>query len=203
MADLDKRLVAALVIAVLISFGLGFKYGQYTEGRRSLQASLTSALKQSGDGSTNEPKDIFVYVAGRVENPGVIKLRAGERVFQAVQQAVPMKDADLTGLNLATPVMDGETIIVPKLGDETTAVEGASSVSNDASLNRNGGLVNINRASVEEMDQRLPGIGPALAQRIVNYRREHGGFRSIEELQEVSGIGEKRFMEIKDLICIR
>ncbi|MGE5396245.1 MAG: ComEA family DNA-binding protein, partial [Chitinophagales bacterium] len=63
-------------------------------------------------------------------------------------------------------------------------------------------LVNINTASMQELDDKLPGIGPAYAQRIVDYRQQHGGFKSIEELKEVSGIGEKRFQQMKDMVCL-
>ncbi len=202
MFDIDKRLIAVAAIAVLISFGLGYQYGVYAEGRRTLETSLTSTPEESSSPQINEPKRAYVYVVGEVANPGVLEMQEGDRVFQALEKARPGEEADLTLINLATPVADGDKIVVPKVGEVSQTLMGASGWASGSGLSSSGPL-NINMATVGEMEQRLPGIGPALAQRIVDYRTKNGGFRSIEELKEVSGIGEKRYAEIKDLVCVR
>ncbi|MGQ9757448.1 MAG: helix-hairpin-helix domain-containing protein [Actinomycetota bacterium] len=137
---------------------------------------------------------LTVHVAGAVVNPGVVTLDPGARVMDAVQQAGgPLPEADLDSLNLAQPVSDGQKIIVPRKGEGTVVQDGAAS--------RKGGRVNINTATKEELE-RLPGIGPTLAQRILEYREAHGGFRSVDELRKVSGIGPKKFEELKGLVEI-
>lgn len=137
---------------------------------------------------------LTVHVAGAVVNPGVVTLDPGARVMDAVQQAGgPLPEADLDSLNLAQPVSDGQKITVPRKGEGVGVQDGAAS--------REGGRVNINTATKEELE-RLPGIGPTLAQRILDYREAHGGFRSVDELRKVSGIGPKKFEELKGLVEI-
>ncbi len=197
MFDIERRMLVAVVIALLVSFGLGYQYGVYTEGKRNLQDNLTaSEVQNQKTQAEDERKSIYVYVVGEVMNPGVMELEEGARVFQAVERAKPGENADLSAINLAAPIRDGEKIVVPKAGEPTAGSSSGSAFHGD-------GLLDLNKATVEELDQKLPGIGPALAQRIVDYRERTGGFRAVEELLEVSGIGEKRFAEIKDLVCVR
>jgi competence protein ComEA len=204
MFDFDKRLLMAAIIAVLISFGLGYQYGVYVQEKRCLQASLTNPVMQNpGTSEKDEPQRVYVYVVGEVASPGVLEMQEGDRIFQALEKARPGEDADLTMVNLAAPISDGDTIVVPKVGEEPTPTLSGSSVGYSGQATVSNGPLNINVATVEELDQRLPGIGPALAQRIVDYRQKNGGFKAIEELQEVSGIGEKRYEEIKYLVRVR
>lgn len=142
-----------------------------------------------GSGEAVDAREVVVYVAGEVTSPGVVRLREGSRVIDALEQAGgPTPDADLEALNLAQPLQDGQKIQVPRMGESPSA-KGQGG----------GGKVNINLAGREELE-RLPGIGPTLADRIVAYRESKGGFRSVEELRQVSGIGEKKFAEIRDLV---
>ena len=151
---------------------------------------------QSTQQAKYEPARIYVYVVGEVLNPGVQEMEEGARAYQAVERAKPGENADLSAINLAALVRDGEKIVVPRVGEQTVGTSSSSVFNSD-------GPLDLNAATVEELDQRLPGIGPALAQRIVDYRQRTGGFRAVEELLEVSGIGEKKYAEIKDLVCVR
>lgn len=202
LLDLDKRFLAAAVIAVLISFGLGYQYGLWAENKQTVQTSLAipeqaAAVEQGQDTS----KRVFVYVVGEVSNPGVMEMQEGDRVFQAIEQARPAEQADLAAVNMAAPLVDGEMIVVPKTGEDRPDGElGQAGIVPGGSGK---GLININKATAEEMDRLLPGIGPEMARRIVEYREKNRGFSAIEEIKEVSGIGEKRFEDMKDLICIR
>jgi competence protein ComEA len=140
-----------------------------------------------------EPCELTVYVTGAVLHPGVVRLAEGERVVDAIEEAGgPLPDADLESLNLAQTVQDGQKVMVPKQGQ---GGEGGTGAGTDAE----GGKVSINSAGARELEE-LPGIGPTLAERIIAYREKMGGFKSVEELKQVSGIGEKKFAELEDLI---
>lgn len=141
-----------------------------------------------------EGSRMTVHVAGAVVHPGVVLLDRGARVLDALQQAGgPLPEADLDSLNLAQVVQDGQKIIVPRKGE---VLPGAAD-----STGSGKGRVSINTAEQSELE-RLPGIGPTLAERIIAYRDRNGGFKSVEELKRVSGIGQKKFEEIRDLVEI-
>ncbi len=197
------------VIAALVIFFAGFKYSEYRHARAErddLEAEevIIQQEAQQGSGSPADQESIFVHVTGAVQHPGVYEMKQGERVFQALEKAQPTDEADVNRLNLAELLADGGKIYVPKVGEEIPGeMLGTAVLGYGVSGPGAGGKVNINTASVEELDQRLPGIGPALAQRIVDYRQRNGGFKSPEDIMEVSGIGEKRYEQIKDLITVR
>jgi competence protein ComEA len=147
--------------------------------------------------STQSP--ITVQVAGAVQNPGVFQMTAGARVQDAIMAAGGLTtEAQAETLNLATPLQDGQKIWVPLVGEETPTTIPQPSASGNQSIP---GLVNINTASLEELDG-LPGIGPTRAQDILNYRAANGPFKSIEDINNVPGIGEVIFGQIKDLITV-
>ncbi len=143
---------------------------------------------------SDEPKQLTVHVAGAVNHPGVVCIKEGERVIDAIEEAGgPLPEANLNALNLAQPAQDGQRIIVPRQGE--AAVDSAAG-GEKASVK-----VNINLAGQRELEE-LPGIGPTLAERILSYREKKGGFKSVDELKQVSGIGEKKFEELRDYIEI-
>jgi competence protein ComEA len=151
---------------------------------------------------------LYVHVAGAVRQPGLLHLRDGARVAEAVEQAGgPLPRADLAGVNLAAKLEDGQQVIVPVRGALPGAPAGgvgASGTLPGAAAPASPGSPGVPKLSlttvtVEQLDQ-LDGIGPTLAQRIVEYRTEHGGFRSVGELREVEGIGEKRFEALREAL---
>ena len=152
-------------------------------------------LLPAGEAEGDAPRDLTVYVAGAVAHPGVVLLVEGDRVVDAIEEAGgPLPEADLESLNLAQPVQDGQKILVPRVE------EGGGEESGPAGEPTRG-KVNLNHASRQELEE-LPGIGPTLAERIVAYREKAGCFKSVEELKQVSGIGEKKFAELRDLVEI-
>ncbi|WP_217132026.1 ComEA family DNA-binding protein [Leucobacter chinensis] len=150
-----------------------------------------------GDRSSKgaESASVFVHVLGEVKKPGVIELTSGERVQQAIQAAGGVTDkASLVGVNLAREVIDGEQILVPAEGEQSEQPGSSGAAAPEA-----GGPVNLNSADAAALET-LPRIGPALAARIIEWRDANGGFRSVDDLMNVSGIGPKVFAELRDLV---
>lgn len=152
---------------------------------------------------------IAVHVDGAVKNPGLYSLEAkteGDlRINDVVEAAGGLtSEADVTGINLAAKVEDGQKIHIPKRGETLSSSDGSVSSTNSASSTGSGGqssLVNINTANEQELET-LPGVGVATAKAIVEDRKEHGPFSSIEDLMRVSGIGQKKFDKLKGQICV-
>ena len=152
---------------------------------------------------TATPVLLTVYVSGAVAEPDVYTLPAGSRVKQAIEVAGGFaEDAVEAGVNLAQALVDGQQIYVPGQ-DEVTAPAAAigGSLASASSSTDSAGPVNINRASVEQLST-LPGIGPAIAGRIIEYRESHGGFRVIEDIKQVKGVGDATFEKLRDLITV-
>jgi competence protein ComEA len=140
---------------------------------------------------------VIVDVAGWVRRPGVYAFVAGDRVIDAVERAGgARRGAALSALNLAAPLVDGSQILVPREGATSGSAGGIPGTSGAV-----GGLVNINTASATELEA-LPGIGEVLAATIVAYREEHGPFASVDQLEDVSGIGPSTLDEIRDLVAV-
>jgi competence protein ComEA len=143
---------------------------------------------------------VYVHVAGAVRRPGLVQVPAGSRVAAAVARAGgPSRKADLTGVNLAAQVEDGQQVVVPAAGAMPGAgAAGSAGVAADGAEGA-GVKPSLGSATVEQLDE-IDGIGPTLAERIVEYRTENGGFGSMEELQDVDGIGEKRFETLQEAL---
>jgi competence protein ComEA len=142
----------------------------------------------SGPGGPAGPA-LLVQVAGEVGRPGVYRVPQGARVQDAVQQAGGLtRRADQAGVNLVARVADGQQVIVPRRGSTPVAAGGSGPAG--------GAKVSLGSATPEQLDG-IDGIGPTLARRIVEYRQQHGGFRSVDELRQVDGIGEKRFEALR------
>ncbi len=149
---------------------------------------------------------IKVYVSGAVCSVGIYALHKGDRVGDAISAAGGASpDADLSHINLAAFVSDGQQIAVPFKGSVASGGSQSAPVSAPAATvapSAPAGPVNINTATAAELDKALPGIGPTLAQRIVDYRTAHGPFQRIEDLMKVTGIGLKEFDKIKGLVTV-
>ncbi len=150
------------------------------------------------DGATPGPAPVVevvvLHVFGAVSQPGIVELPLGARVVDAIAAAGgPSDDADLAGVNLARVVVDGEQLRVPRVGEVPVTAPmapGGAGVAGD-------GRVNLNTADAAALET-LPGVGPAIAARIIAWRDENGPFRSVDELTAVSGIGEKTLAGLRD-----
>ena len=140
--------------------------------------------------SESSVEDIYVYICGHVNSPGVVKCLKGTRLYEAVAMAGGADDlADMSAVNLAALVADGEMIYIPAYGEDISVEE------------QKEGIVNINKATESEL-MTLPGIGSSRAADIVRYRTDNGRFQTIEDIMKVSGIKEAAFNKIKNYICV-
>ena len=194
MIDAWKMYVKwAVVIAIItaLSFGIGYNWGLH---RGSGVCLGSSQVKGSPDIATSgvSTSTIAVYVVGEVVRPGVYYLPTGSRIVDAIRLAGGLTaSADMTSINMAMRLSDGMQIYVAPVGGSQGA----------GGLSSGDGKIHINVASADEL-QTLPGIGPVLAKRIIEYRETHGPFQKIEDLLDVSGIGEKRLEQIRPYIAV-
>ena len=155
----------------------------------------TSGQVVASSSARSSGQVVVVDVVGRVRHPGLVRLAAGSRVDDAVRAAGGVKPGtNLSGLNLARVLVDGEQVVV---GIAPRVPPSGSSGSSGAS----GGLINLNTATAGQLDS-LPGIGPVLAQRILDWRTEHGRFVSVDQLRQVSGIGDAKFADVRPLVTV-
>lgn len=196
-----KVIGTALVIVAVIAFCGGNLYQEWRaegEGLTLVQEDTTTGETAADSAAPeNASGEVVVHVAGAVSSPGVYTLPADSRVDDAVRAAGATADADLSQLNLAQKLADGQKITVPAAGETPAPADNAA----PSDSSQSGALVNINTATQEELET-LPSIGEVRAQAIIAYREEHGGFRTTDELMEVSGIGEKIFADIAPHITV-
>jgi competence protein ComEA len=143
---------------------------------------------------------VVVDVVGAVRRPGLYRLEQGSRIADAVARAGGVtRKADLSLVNLAAPLADGEQVVVPKRGAPGTApaAGGAGAAAGQAAPT---GPVHLSTATLDQLDA-LPGVGPVTAQKILDYRTKHGAFTSVDELDAVPGIGPSRMDQLRDLVA--
>nr|WP_240666028.1 helix-hairpin-helix domain-containing protein [Agromyces sp. LHK192] len=159
----------------------------------------------AGGGEAGVQPNLLVHVLGAVVEPGLVELAPGARVVDAVSAAGGFTpEADPAGVNLARPVGDGEQLVVPKAGEVLPGAGGSGEAGSGAGSSAAApadGLVHLNSAGLAELDT-LPRIGPAMAQRILDWREANGGFTSVEQLREVAGIGDATFSGLVDLVAL-
>ncbi|MFH8485761.1 helix-hairpin-helix domain-containing protein [Streptomyces longisporoflavus] len=146
--------------------------------------------------------EVVVDVSGKVRSPGMQRLPAGSRVADALKAAGGVRPGvDTVGLNRARLLVDGEQVAVgaPAADPVAPAVPGGAGVTAGSPGASPAAQVTLNTATIDQLDE-LPGVGPVLAQHIIDYRTEHGGFRSVDELREVNGIGDKRYADLQNLV---
>ncbi|MCL2384086.1 MAG: helix-hairpin-helix domain-containing protein [Oscillospiraceae bacterium] len=154
-----------------------------------------------------EERNVIVHVTGEVRYSGIINLTEGERIADAIERAGgTTSNADLSRVNLAYMLSDGQRLYIPNVDtDEEYQNEILTDINGEDIVvggnNERGALININRATQTELET-LTGVGPSTALRIIEHRRTNGNFRRIEDIKEVSGIGEARFEAIKNNITI-
>lgn len=191
-----KPLLILLFIALLVGGGIFINYQEQTD---------KIAIDNSNTMANNNPvvennTTITVYVSGEVNNPGIVDLTSASRISDAIKACGDFTAlADKSSVNLAQKVEDGMQIKVLALNDNNANATSSSTANKSISNNANTNIININTANEEELDT-LPGIGPAMAKRIIEYRQTNGNFKVIEDIKNVSGIGEAKFTKMQDKI---
>ncbi len=193
--------IAAVILVVTVARCVPFESG----GSFSIDSSAVTEVTEEIDSESDSDDQtavaseiVTVHVTGAVALPGVYSLSEGDRVLDAVEEAGGFAEgASQASVNLARVLSDGEQVHIPTQEE----VDSGQYQTSDSSGSSGSSLININTATADELDT-LPGIGPATAANIISYREENGGFDSIEEIKEVSGIGDAKYAQIADLICV-
>jgi competence protein ComEA len=206
--DQNRHLVfVGLLVTTLSGAGI-FYFRQPAQGPVEILSEEATATIAPTATPHPTPAPVRIYVTGAVVNPDVYFLPQGSIVKDAILAAGGCTaDADLERINQALELQDQQQIRVPRLGEDnppppvqggadTTTVEGGS-----RSITVEGSRINLNTATLEELDA-LPGIGPAIGQRIIDYRDKIGGFKSVEEITQVSGIGEATLAKFRDRVTV-
>jgi competence protein ComEA len=198
MPDLTGRQLALCVAGVVLACVLGLRQlgARSDGGTASARPVATIAVQDDAAGGGGR---VVVHVAGAVRDPGVYKLPSTARVDDAVARAGgATRRADLGGLNLAAKVEDGRQVLVPERTGRGAVAPPAGAA---GAAPAEGQPLNLNTATLGQLDT-LSGIGPATAQKILDYREEVGGFGSIEELGEIPGIGDKRLASLREEVTL-
>jgi competence protein ComEA len=189
LPDISRRRALAYVLALLTVLSLAGRVAFRDEGPAPAAAPLNLRAEQPPPA-----RKVVVHVVGQVYKPGLYSLPEGSRVDDAIKRAGgPKPRAALALVNLAAPVADGQQVVVPSNREAAQALAGGSMAGGA------GGPVHLNSATLDQLDE-LPGIGPVTAQKILDYRSEHGAFGSVEELDAVPGIGPATLDELRDLV---
>jgi competence protein ComEA len=215
VADLDRsRLVLYLALGLAVC-ALGARYLRAQRGPpdaghvAAAPAGRASGAATGADGAGGAESvrvgragggRVTVHVAGAVRRPGLYRLRAGARIDDAVRRAGgPRRRADLSAINLAARLEDGRQVLVPERAAGAPSGAAVPGAGGTAAGGAPAAPVNLNTATLEQLDT-LDGVGPGIAQRILDYREEHGGFGAVDELGRVPGIGPKRMQALRDRV---
>ncbi len=207
-STINRRLVLFVflfvlaIAAILVSLNSAKPYKSSSTQEESTNSAANSSVESS---LTIQKPNIFVHVVGEVVNPGIFMVQSQARLFDAIFAAGGLtKLADQSSINLAREVSDGEQIVVFAVGSGGSIGSGAGisgSLANGGGSMQSKALVSLNRASQLELES-LPGVGPTLAGRMIDWRTANGGFKKKEDLLKVSGIGQKLFASMKDKLTL-
>lgn len=214
MENLNKKqkiiLISTLVIMVIF---IGYYIIKKTNNAKYINLEVEENELEISDNKENKlineeeksQNEIIVHVIGAVKEGGIIKLNEGARISDVIEAAGGITDdADLSKVNLAYIVEDGQKIYIPNINDKEVTTN-VTKEAGDGVIKENGiqslKKININKASQTELET-LNGIGTSTALKVIKYREEHGKFKNIEDIKNVSGIGDAKFEAIKDDICI-
>lgn len=205
----NKQKKIVIIVGIIIIIGiLYFIYNGID--KKSTDQIDNNMLSIENNTKENEGSKelVIVHITGAVKTPGIVKLPEGARIEDAIDKAGGLtEDADISDVNLAYVLEDGTKIKIPTISEEKNEEiiinsSGEGIVEKEISNNSENKIININKANETDL-QTLPGIGASLAGRIVEYRNSNGKFNEIEDIKNVSGIGDSKYENIKNLICVK
>ena len=206
-------IIVGIAVAILVMYFIYQKLGKNDVIQTDDEILIMQNITKDGnisDTENEEEERIFVHIAGAVNLPGIVELKQGERVKDAIDKSGGLTEkADISKVNLAFVLEDGVKIVIPEKGEANEENNlildnsiGDEKILQEDSKSENKTLkININKATQSELEE-LSGVGPSLASKIIEYRNNKGKFSSIEDIKNVSGIGENKYEAIKDYICI-
>lgn len=202
MIEFLKQRKIVIIIFILVIILIGWKIYD-TANFESIDENKLAVSTQEKD-EDEEEEIVIVHVTGEVKKPGVVKLKEGSRIEDIIKAAGGLtENADISNINLAYVVEDGTKIRIPSTDDEKNGEYITQNIGEGIIVqqdeNSNSSVININTANETELEE-LPGIGTSIAERIVEYRNKNGKYKNIEDIKNVTGIGDSKFEKIKDLI---
>ena len=220
MPEISRAQIATYVVLALVVVVLGVRFMQRQQPSSAVSGGAGAAASSASSGASGSTATAVrvsrapaqasvVHVAGAVRRPGVYRLPAGARVQEAVRRAGgARRGANVNGINLAAKVVDGQQVVVPsrtpsRSGGPAAAAGAPAEGSGPAGAAAAGAVpgppISLNNATAEQLDT-LDGVGPATAQKIIAWRTQHGGFRSVADLGQVPGIGPKKLAALRDRV---
>ncbi|HEU5363445.1 MAG TPA: ComEA family DNA-binding protein [Gaiellaceae bacterium] len=197
-----RRLLAALLLVVaLVAVAVRHLHARGAPAALAVEP-IRAAAKPLAGGRVRAraAPTLVVDVEGAVRRPGLVRLATGARVADAVERAGGVtRLADRAAVNLAAPVSDGQQVLVPRRGPAGSVAGGAGTAAGAGAAGAAAGPISLSSATAEQLDT-LPGVGPVTAQKILDYRTQHGAFHSVEELDAIPGIGPARLADLKGLV---
>ncbi len=209
MINFFKQRKMVIIIAILVIILIGRKIYDSNHFEEANSEEILVKDKKESIKKDEEEEDIMaVHVTGEVKKPGVVKVKEGSRIEDIIEAAGGLtENADTTNINLAYMVEDGMKIRIPSSNEEDIeenyiSVDSGKRVIMSDESNNSSLIVNINTANETELEQ-LPGIGPSISSKIVDYRNQNGKFKNIEDIKNVTGIGDSKYEKIKDFIKVK
>ena len=207
MIDFLKQKKIIIIIGIILSLIVGWKFYESSKFDSTEESQIL--VSNTKDNEIEEEEEIIiVHVTGEVKKPGVVRAKEGSRLEDIIKEAGGLTEkADITNLNLAYVVEDGTKIKIPSTDDEDnkeyiTQEIGEGIIIQEENTKIKSNIININTASEIELEE-LPGIGASIAGKIVEYRNKNGKFKDIEDIKNVTGIGDSKFERIKELIKVK
>lgn len=197
-----QKIIVGIILAIMSIVLINYVYLRkpQTISDEDLNIYEEEDIQEEEIKQEEDKKEIVVHVAGAINVEGIVFLKEGDRVSSAIEKAGGVtQDADMSQVNLAYQLEDGMKIYIPKIGEYKQELQENVTIPNQVTNEKKTTKVNINTATKEELET-LPGIGKSTAEKIIKYRQENKRFSKIDEIKEVSGIGDAKFNSIKDLI---
>lgn len=212
----NNKIIIIIIVLIIITFICIYFFTRNNMNEEYNDIEELDIIENVTEEETVEEETILVHVTGAVKNEGIVKLKEGARIADAIEAAGGVTDKTNIGqVNLAYEVEDGQKIYIPSIDDKkeegvekiiekeyVTSEPGDEVVLEEESNNNENDKININTADLIEL-QEIPGVGEATAQKIISYREENGKFKNIEDIKNVKGIGDSKYEDMKENICIK